>query len=220
MIRCVIFDLDGTLLDTAEDLTAACNAVCRHNGWREYGRDEILAMVGNGNRLLIQRLSPPEAREGEKLEESIGVFREYYDAHCADRTAPYPGVPEVLRALRDAGIKVGVLSNKWHPFTKKLIEHYFPGLADAVRGKEDGVPTKPDPAAVRLTLRDLGCAAEEGAFVGDSSVDVETARNAGMLCCAVSWGFRSRASLEAAGPDHISDSAEDLLAYLLRGAGE
>lgn len=220
MIRCVIFDLDGTLLDTADDLTAAGNAVCRHNGWPEVSRDELIAMVGNGNRVLIQRLSPPEAREGEKLEESIRVFREYYDAHCADRTVPYPGIAEAMRALKDAGVKIGVLSNKWQLFTETLIERFFPGLADIVRGKQDGIPTKPDPTSVRIALRDLGCEAAEAAFVGDSSVDVETARNAGMTACAVSWGFRSRGSLEAAGPDHIADSAEEMLDWLLREAGK
>ena len=216
MIRCVIFDLDGTLLDTADDLTAAANAVCRHHGWPEIRREELLTMVGNGNRVLLQRLSPPEAREGEALEESARVFSEYYRLHCADRTAPYPGMTELLADLRSAGIKTAVLSNKWQEFTEKLIRGFFPGLTDVILGKQDGIPAKPDPTAVRMALRDMGCAPEEGVFVGDSSVDVQTAKNAGMVCCAVSWGFRSRESLEEAGADCIADTPEELRRFLLK----
>ncbi len=215
MVKCVIFDLDGTLLDTADDLTAAANAVCRRHGWPEVGREELLLKVGNGNRVLLQRLSPPEAREGEALEESARVFREYYRAHCADRTAPYPGITELLSDLRRAGIKTAVLSNKWQEFTETLIRRFFPGLTDLILGKQDGVPAKPDPAAALLALRELGCAPEEGVFVGDSAVDVQTAENAGMACCAVSWGFRSRNSLAEAGAEHIADTPEELRRFLL-----
>lgn len=215
MFKTVIFDLDGTLLDTLGDLTDASNHVCTQNGWPTYTEEQIRHMVGNGNLKLAERFTPERLRTPERLAESLKQFMAYYDLHKMDRTAPYPGVLDALAALQAAGVKTAVFSNKADAFCPALVEHYFGDGFDVVRGKRDGVPAKPDPAGVHALMRELGASPEDTVYVGDSDVDVLTGHNAGLPVCGVTWGFRGRKELARAGAELLADSAEELAKLLL-----
>ena len=217
MYSTVIFDLDGTLLNTIADLTAAGNRVCRAHGWPEFSTEEFQAMVGHGIPNLVSRFSPEEARTPERLERTLAEFSADYDDCCVDATVPYPGIPELLARLRASGIQMAVYSNKADAFSQRLIAHYFPGVFDLVQGKAEGIPVKPDPTGIRLILARLSARAEETLVVGDSSVDIRTGQNAGADTCGVTWGFRSRASLEEAGAARLADTPEQLEAVILGG---
>ncbi|WP_455580531.1 HAD family hydrolase [Dysosmobacter sp.] len=215
MDRTVIFDLDGTLLNTIEDLADAGNWVCRRNGWPEHSVEEFRRMVGHGIPNLVSRFSPENCRSPLMMVNTLAQFSEYYGAHNLDKTAPYAGIPELLARLRKTGIRMAVYSNKADEFTQGIIRHYFPNQFDLVRGKLPQVPVKPDPAGVRGVMKELGAAAARTLFVGDSDVDMQTAHNAGLRVCGVTWGFREREELAAAGADCLADTPEQLEAWIL-----
>ena len=210
MYRTVLFDLDGTLLNTIADLAAAGNHVCRKNGWPEYSVAEFQAMVGHGIPNLVRTFSPESAQDPETLAASLAEFSAYYSTHSMDHTVPYPGIPELLDRLNAAGVQLAVCSNKADEFSRLLIEHYFPGCFALVRGKREGVPVKPDPAVVHGILSELSADPAGALFVGDSATDVHTGHNAGLPVCAVTWGFRPRQSLEEAGADFLADTVTAL----------
>lgn len=210
MVRTVIFDLDGTLLNTITDMAEAGNKVCRDRGWPEHTVEEYTAMVGHGMTNLVTKFSPEEFRGAEQVAETLAQYMEYYGKHNMEKTAPYPGIPELLRKLKASGMQLAVYSNKADAFSGVMVEHYFPGVFDLVRGKVDGVPVKPDPEGIRAVMETLRADPESSLFVGDSSVDVRTGHNGGMKVCGVTWGFRSRASLEEAGADALADTADEL----------
>lgn len=210
MYQTVIFDLDGTLLDTIVDLAEAGNAVCRANGWPEYALDDFRGMVGHGIENLIARLSPPDARDEARRRETLERFNAYYGIHSADHTRPFPGMGGLPGRLKADGIRLAVYSNKPDKFSQDLIRRFYPGVFDWVQGKRDGFPVKPDPAGVRSILRELNADPACTLFAGDSATDVATGHNAGLRVCAVTWGYRPRASLIAAGADFFADTAADL----------
>lgn len=206
MKRLVIFDLDGTLLNTIADLASSTNHALNQLGYPTHKPEEYNFMVGNGINKLFERALP----EGEKTEENVlRVRREfipYYDRHNADESRPYPGIPELLETLQAKGIQLAVASNKYQAATEKLIAHYFPNIKFiAVYGQRDGVNVKPDPTIVEDILRISGTPKQEVLYVGDSGVDMQTARNAGVTACGVTWGFRPLAELESFNPRYIID---------------
>ena len=215
MYQTVIFDLDGTLLDTIGDLAGAANWVCRQNGWPEHTEAEIMAMVGHGIPNLISPFSPEGFRTEEAVANTLPMFSAYYGAHNMERTCPYNGIPELLAKLKEAGFRLAVFSNKADAFSQVIVEHYFPGVFDVIRGKVEGLPVKPDPAGTRLLLEALGAEPQTTLFVGDSNVDIRTGHNAGMKACGVSWGFRPRVTLEEAGAEYLADTVAQLEQIIL-----
>lgn len=217
MYRTVIFDLDGTILNTIADLADAGNRICRKRGWPEHAVEEYTAMVGHGMKNLVQQLSPEDCRSSEVVEATLAEFMEDYGSHCCEKTAPYEGVPEFLQELKVRGVQLAVYSNKADVLTCRIIDHYFPNVFTLVRGKRDGIPVKPDPAGIAGIMEELKAVPEKSLFVGDSSVDVKTGHAGGMKVCGVPWGFRSRESLADAGADMIADTVEQLRQMLLEG---
>ena len=217
MFKTVIFDLDGTLLNTIDDLAAAGNFVCRENGWPEYTVEQFKAMVGHGIPNLVARFTPDSAQSPLLLANALSQFSAYYAEHNCDYTKPYAGIPELLAELKAQGVELAVYSNKADGFSRRLMDTFFPQTFALVRGKLEGVPVKPDPTGVRAVLKELGAQPEQTLFVGDSNVDILTGHNAGLPACGVSWGFRSRASLEEAGADFIADTVAQLRNVILTG---
>lgn len=211
----VIFDLDGTLLDTIGDLAAACNVVLERRGLPQHSYEQYCHFVGNGIMRLVERALPEELRTPEYVAEVRADFIEYYTAHIDILTKPYDGIAELVAELARRGVRMAVASNKFQAGTEKLIGRFFPGVTfDAVFGQRPGVPLKPDPAVVREILALTGAASERVLYVGDSGVDMETAAAAGVRSAGVTWGFRDRAELESAGARHIVDRPAELLALL------
>lgn len=207
--QAMIFDLDGTLLNTLGDLAHAVNYALSKRGCPARSEDEVRAFVGNGVRLLCER-ALPAARRGE-TDACLADFRAYYGAHLMDRTIPYAGMPETAAALRAAGVRLAVVSNKYDPASKALVRRFYGETFSPVFGERDGVPKKPDPAAVLETLTLLGAEPAQTAYVGDSGVDMQTAKNAGLFAIGVSWGFRSRETLLEHGADTLVDRPETLI---------
>lgn len=206
----VIFDLDGTLLNTIDDLADAGNHVCAARGWPIHTVDAYKYMVGNGIPNLVRRFAPEGTGE-EELSAALAEFSAWYDLHKEDKTAPYPGIARAVELLKAAGVSVAVLSNKAHPLAAPVVEHYFPGLFPLVQGALPGVPVKPDPTLLRRMLAELGAAPETTLFVGDSDVDILTGKNGGLAACGVLWGFRDRAELEGAGADLVINRPAQLV---------
>lgn len=210
-IHSLIFDLDGTLLNTIADLAHSTNYALEKSGFPTHAIEAYKYFVGNGINKLFERALP----EGERTQENIARIRSaflvYYDAHNADYTAPYPGIPELLSQLQADGMALAVASNKYQRATEKLVRQYFPDIRfAAVFGQREGIPTKPDPTVVRDVLQITGCTAEETLYVGDSGVDMQTAANGGLVSIGVTWGFRPRAELEECGARHIVDSPDEI----------
>lgn len=208
MKKLVIFDLDGTLLNTIDDLAQSTNHALQTLGYPTHEEAAYHLMVGNGINKLLERALP----EGERTEENILRMRKefipYYDRHNMDKSRPYPGIPQLLKYLQAQGILLAVASNKYQSATVRLIDAYFPTLRfAAVLGQRDGVNVKPDPAIVDDILEITGVAKENTLYVGDSGVDMLTAANAGVTACGVTWGFRPRAELEKFNPAYIVDIA-------------
>lgn len=212
--KAVVFDLDGTLLYTLEDLYLATNHALTQLGLPPRTRDEVRSFVGNGYRQLF-RLAVPEGTPEELQEQALEIFNGYYLAHDQDHTAPYPGIPELLGHLAETGIALAVVSNKGDLAVRDLMDHCFPGVFDAVAGEREGVRRKPAPDTVLAVMRALGVTADQIVYVGDSEVDVATARNVGCACVAVTWGYRTREQLLDAGATTLVDNAEELEALLI-----
>ena len=212
--KAVIFDLDGTLLYTLEDLYLATNHALAAQGFPPRTRDEVRSFVGNGYRRLFALACPPESTDAEQ-EQALATFNTYYLAHAQDHTAPYPGIPELLTRLANADIPLAVVSNKGDAAVRELMDATFPGAFRAVAGEREGVRRKPAPDTVNEVMRQLGLSPAEVVLVGDSEVDVATAANAGCACIAVTWGYRSVEELRAAGATVLANDCDELTALLL-----
>lgn len=195
-----IFDLDGTLLDTLDDLAAAVNYALRTYGMPEHSRDDVRRFVGNGVRMLMTR-AIPDGEQNPQFESVFNSFRQYYLNHSLDTTQPYDGVPEMLAALKQRGCRLAVVSNKFCAATQELCRHFFPDTIEVAVGEHEaeGIRKKPAPDTVNEALSQLGVDRENAVYVGDSDVDLQTARNAGLPCISVLWGFRDKDFLLAHG---------------------
>lgn len=210
MFTHVIFDLDGTILNTLDDLADSANHVCAAHGWPTHPTEAYKLMVGGGIPNLVKKFTPPGLSE-EELSAVREEFSACYGAHKEDKTAPYAGMPEVIGLLKAAGVKVSVLTNKADHLAGTVVEHYYPGVFDAVLGALPGVPVKPDPATLNILMDRIGAVPETTLFVGDSNVDIITGKNGSLTTCGVLWGFRSRAELEGEGADHIVERPGQLV---------
>lgn len=215
MYKTVLFDLDGTLLNTIQDLADAANYVCLENGWPTHTLQEYKRFVGNGIPTLCSRFSPPQHRSPQQLSATLAAFSARYNAHKQDSTAPYPGIPALLAHLKQQGVAMGVLSNKEDTLAQAVVQHYFPGVFARVQGAQPGVPIKPDPAGVHSLLQRMGATTQHCLFVGDSDVDVFTAQNSGLASSGVLWGFRTETELRQAGAVHIAPTPADLEKIIL-----
>jgi phosphoglycolate phosphatase len=210
--KLAIFDLDGTLLDTVADLAGATNYSLRTLGFPEHDKEEYRFLVGRGIYNLFRGALP----EGEKSEENVqrmaDLFVPYYNAHMCDMTRPYPGIPQMLSSLSKEGIALAVASNKYQAGTETLMKTFFPDTTFiAVCGQREGFPIKPDPAIVTGIMNLVeGITEEEVVYIGDSNVDMQTGKNAGVVTVGVSWGFRSVEELSAYSPFAIADTPEEL----------
>ncbi len=229
--------MDGTVLNTARDLADAMNYALQQTGHRhDYTEEDTKLFFGSGIRMAICRalaleaglerkqllqIESPDAFAGKKMptnpaeqDKILTVYRPYYEQHCNDHTAPYPGIPELLQTLQNAGVQTAVVSNKPDPAVQILAKEQFPGGFAFAAGEQPGVRRKPAPDLVLQTLRAMQIRPEKALYVGDSEIDIQTARNAGMDCAAVSWGFRSRDYLAQKSPEYLVDTCEELLACI------
>ena len=207
----LIFDLDGTLLDTIEDITAALNAVMSKHGFNQYSIEESKKMVGDGMRELIVRARPELAGQEEMIDSLVNEFRQEYDRVWRDHSRPYPGIPELLTELSQKGLKLAVLSNKAHPFTEVMVRELLPVSFQVIRGSKPGIPLKPDPTAAKLVLQELNLKPDEVLYVGDTAVDMKTALAAGLTPVGVLWGFREARELLDSGARALLLKPADLL---------
>ncbi|HUY34401.1 MAG TPA: HAD family hydrolase [Pirellulales bacterium] len=215
--RAVVFDLDGTLLDSLADIGEAANAVLARLGLAPHALEEYRQFVGEGVAVLFQRALAADRRTDEIIAHCVSEFQIAYGRNWNIRTKPYAGIPALLDSLTKMGLKMAVLSNKPHEFAQRCVDHYFPASGfEVVFGQRQGVPQKPDPAGALEIAQRLGIAANESVYVGDSAVDMETARNARMLPIGVEWGFRSVDELRAAGAVAVIAEPQELLGFLER----
>ena len=213
--RLVIFDLDGTLLNTIGDLAEAANEMLRRRDLPQHDYATYCTFVGNGIMRLVERALPEELRTPEVVAAARADFLAYYIEHIDCKTRPYAGIPKLLAELQERGVRLAVASNKFQAGTEKLIRSYFPEIRfEVVFGQRPEVPLKPDPAVVEEILTLTGVEREEVLYVGDSGVDMLTARAAGVRSVGVSWGFRARQELLESQADHIIDRAEELMGLL------
>ncbi len=214
MTKAVIFDLDGTLLNTIDDLATSTNYALERNGYPTHELSVYPYYVGNGVAKLLERALPEQARTPENVALLRRDFVAYYDRHNTDLTRPYPGIPELLATLRQREIVLAVASNKYHEATLRLIDHYFPGMFRIVMGQREGVPPKPDPTVVYDILSATGISKNDTLYVGDSGVDMATAANSGLHSVGVTWGFRPKSELQQFGAMYMIDSPAELLGLL------
>lgn len=214
MKKAVIFDLDGTLLNTIDDLSDSVNFVLKKHKYPTFSIEEYKYKVGNGMRKLIERSLPETEQSEEKIEQILAEFMAYYGEHKMDKTAPYDGIEQLLKTLKQKGIKTAVVTNKAHISAKPLIDSVFKNLFDEVAGQKEGVPTKPDPTAVLAVMKELKVKADECLYLGDSGVDMQTARNADVFGIGVLWGFRKAEELKENGAKALIKEPQEVLEYL------
>lgn len=208
-IDTVIFDMDGTVLDTLQDLADAVNAALKAFAMPERTIDEVRSFVGNGVRRLLE-LSVPDGFANPRFEEVFAKFREYYGVHCNDKTKAYDGILPLLRELEKEGYGLAIVSNKLDSAVKELNEIYFEGIVKVAIGEVEGIAKKPAPDMVEKALRELGKTKETAVYVGDSDVDLMTARNVGLPCISVLWGFREEGFLKEQGARYFAKAPAEI----------
>lgn len=213
--KTVIFDLDGTLLDTLEDLTDAVNYALEAYKMPLRTIEEVRNFVGNGVRKLMLQ-AVPDGEKNPSFEEIFSLFKEYYGEHCNDKTGPYKGILELMEELRKQGYVMGIVSNKIDSAVKELNSMYFADYIQVAIGEKEGVQRKPAPDTVFAALQELDMEKETAIYIGDSEVDLATARNAGIPCISVLWGFREREFLEECGADMFAETPKDVSNFLIR----
>ena len=211
--KAVVFDLDGTLLDTLEDLKDATNAALVSQKMPQCTLEQVRQYVGNGVRKLMIR-AVPDGEENPLFEQTFAAFKAYYGEHCLDHTLPYPGVLNVMKELKERGIKIAIVSNKLDSAVKELDEKFFAEYTTAAIGEMEGVARKPAPDMVEKALRELGVAKSDAVYVGDSDVDIQTAQNSGLDCISVTWGFRDVPFLREHGAKTMIDKPQELLSLV------
>ena len=211
MYKVYIFDLDGTLLDTLTDLAASTNYALREHGMPEHSVDDVRRFVGNGVRKLMER-AVPDGADNPLFDEAFATFRQHYMEHALDTTRPYDGVPEMLATLKSRGCRIAVVSNKMMAATQELCQHFFPDTVEVAIGEHEaeGIRKKPAPDTVYAALSALGVTKDHAVYVGDSDVDIATARHAGLPCISVLWGFRDRDFLLHHGATTLVTSPQEL----------
>lgn len=211
MLNTVVFDLDGTLLDTLGDLAGSVNYALRKHGLPECSLQEVRSFLGNGIVRLMQG-AVKNAVQGAAFDEVFQTFRSHYLEHCLDTTQPYPGILPMMEKLREAGVKMAIVSNKLHPAVQELSRRFFAELVTSAVGESETVRRKPNPDGVLRALKEMGSRPDEAIYVGDSEVDWETARNTGLRCALVCWGFRDEEFLRTLpGTFAYAQSPDDLL---------
>lgn len=213
MYKAVLFDLDGTLLDTLDDLTDAVNYALEKYGLSMRTRDEVCSFVGNG---IVRLLQLAVGDDCPNFEGVLAEFRSYYKAHCADKTKPYEGIIPLLKELKARGVKTAVLSNKADFAVQPLVEEYFHGFIDAAQGENEaeGVLRKPNPQGVFAIAKRLGVELSDAVYIGDSDVDIKTAQNAGVACISVAWGFRDEEFLRDHGAAKVVNAPLEILSEI------
>ena len=207
-----IFDLDGTLLNTLNDLAASTNYALRWAGMPEHSVDDVRRFVGNGVKKLMER-AIPDGLDNPKFDETYATFRKHYLEHSLDTTKPYSGIPEVLAELKRRGKKLAIVSNKFYAATQELARHFFPETIEVAIGERENIRKKPAPDTVLEAMRQLGVGKEGTVYIGDSDVDIDTDRNVGVPCISVLWGFRDRDFLIEHGATHLISKPEELLKF-------
>lgn len=210
-----IFDLDGTLLNTLDDLANSTNHVLEQFGFPTHQKDKYNYFVGNGMKKLIERVLPAEVLDTPVFDEVLSCFMEYYEQHSLDLTRPYEGIENLIENLISSGVKVGMVTNKPHDKAIKIMDRFFGDKFDFVQGQCDLFPTKPDPASTLFVLEKLEGTPENTVFVGDSGVDMQTAKNAGLTAVGVLWGFRTADELSQNGADFLAQTALELERFIL-----
>lgn len=213
-ITTIVFDMDGTVLNTLEDLTVSMNYVLSKFGMPEHKLEEYRLFFGNGVGEAL-RLSLPEGTSEDIIDEMLPVFKEHYDAHCLDKTGPYDGIIEVMRELKLRGYKTAIVSNKIDSAVKELHQRFFGDSVDIAIGEQPGINRKPAPDMVNLALKELGSSKEESVYIGDSEVDFMTAENSGLPCISVLWGFRDKDFLIEQGAYCFAEKPQDIIDILI-----
>lgn len=210
-----IFDLDGTLLDTVGDIAAAVNHALAENRFPTHTTQNIIPFLGNGTDKLLERALPQGERTPENVQKLRPSYQAYYDAHLTVFTKPYPGIVSLLTTLQTRGVKLAVASNKYHHAVEQIIKTVFPTIVfSAVFGHKEGIPTKPNPQLVREILTLCNEPLKACLYIGDSDVDMQTARNAGVKACGVTWGYKPREVLVSYQPDFLVDTPSEILSLI------
>lgn len=210
--KAAVFDMDGTILNTLEDLKDTLNHALQQAGYAPHTLEEVRSYVGNGIRRMIE-CAVPAGTSAEECDRIQGIFMPYYQEHCADKTCAYPGITELLEKFRAEGVLTAVVSNKADSAVQDLVEVYFKGLFDVAVGERAGIRKKPAPDMVQKALDALQIKKEEAVYIGDSEVDMATAENAGLDRIIVAWGFRDKDFLKERGAERIADNTQDVYRY-------